>query len=256
VALGGGAYAANGGLTGKQKKEVEKIAKKVAKPGPAGKQGPAGAAGPSGAKGDAGAAGAAGAGGKGLAVATLTPGQGGCTEGGVSVEVEGSGSKKSVCNGEEGFEGEPGPAGSPWVAGGTLPSGKTETGTVSAGQLPKAGFAFVPISFPIPLAQQVAVNFVPAGMANPPAQCPSGSWEFEQTLKPEAAPGNLCIYETGFGFGFTFQTVENPELGGPEGIENPDTHVEELLSGKTGAVLEFEGLEGGTMRGVWAVTAG
>lgn len=53
-AMLGGAYAA-GALTGKQKKEVEKIAKKYAgKPGAAGAQGSAGAAG---AKGDTGAAG-------------------------------------------------------------------------------------------------------------------------------------------------------------------------------------------------------
>jgi collagen triple helix repeat protein len=54
----GGAYAAGGGLSGKQKKEVTKIAKKYAgKPGPAGPAGPAGPKGEPGAKGDKGAAG-------------------------------------------------------------------------------------------------------------------------------------------------------------------------------------------------------
>jgi hypothetical protein len=56
VALSGGAYAASGGgLTGKQKKEVEKIAKKFAgKPGPAGANGTNGANGANGTNGAAG----------------------------------------------------------------------------------------------------------------------------------------------------------------------------------------------------------
>ncbi|HVW46168.1 MAG TPA: hypothetical protein VHA76_03880 [Solirubrobacterales bacterium] len=55
AALGGGAYAAKGGLTGPQKKAVEKIAKKDAgKPGAAGAQGPKGDPGPQGPKGDRG----------------------------------------------------------------------------------------------------------------------------------------------------------------------------------------------------------
>jgi hypothetical protein len=261
AALGGGAYAANGALTGKQKKEVEKIAKKVAKPGPEGKQGPAGTAGSTGAKGDAGVkgdagangdAGSAGAAGKGVVVASLNPGQGTppCAEGGVSVEVEGSGAKKSICNGEEGPDGPKGSEGSPWVDGGTLPTGKTETGSWASGQLPKAGAVLVPISFPIPLSEKVAVHFIPQGMENPPTTvCPSGSWEFEKTIKPEAAPGNLCVYETG-GFGFTYSQAENAETGAIEEFDGTDE-----ASGKTGAVLGFTGVEFASARGVWAVTA-
>ena len=50
-AMVGGAYAAKGALTGKQKKEVEKIAKKYAgKPGAQGPQGAAGLVGPKGAQ--------------------------------------------------------------------------------------------------------------------------------------------------------------------------------------------------------------
>ena len=50
-AMVGGAYAAKGALTGKQKKEVTKIAKKYAgKPGAQGPQGPAGLVGPKGAQ--------------------------------------------------------------------------------------------------------------------------------------------------------------------------------------------------------------
>ena len=61
AALGGGAYAAQAGLSGKQKKEVEKIAKKFSgQPGSIGAPGPKGdpgIAGPQGASGDAGSAG-------------------------------------------------------------------------------------------------------------------------------------------------------------------------------------------------------
>jgi hypothetical protein len=77
LACTGAAFAA-GGLTGPQKKEVGKIAAKVAKkdagkPGPAGKTGPVGPAGP------AGAAGAAGPAGSAAAYATVAPSTSGVT---------------------------------------------------------------------------------------------------------------------------------------------------------------------------------
>jgi hypothetical protein len=56
----GGAYAASGGLTGKQKKEVKSIAKSFQGTGPAGAPGAAGPAGPGGAKGATGKTGDAG----------------------------------------------------------------------------------------------------------------------------------------------------------------------------------------------------
>jgi collagen type VII alpha len=58
AALGGGAYAASGGLNAKQKTEVTKIAKRFA--GRTGAQGPRGNAGPAGAKGNTGSPGAPG----------------------------------------------------------------------------------------------------------------------------------------------------------------------------------------------------
>jgi hypothetical protein len=65
AALGGSALAAGGALTGKQKKEVEKIAKKYAgKPGVAGAAGPAGTAGGTGPAGTAGKTGKEGPEGK------------------------------------------------------------------------------------------------------------------------------------------------------------------------------------------------
>jgi hypothetical protein len=113
AALGGGAYAASGGLSGKQKKEVEKIAKKYAgKPGPQGATGAPGAKGDAGAKGDNGAPGANGTNG--------APGSNG-TNG---------------TNGTTGFTA-------------TLPKGATETGNWGFSRTEET-LIIAPISFAIP----------------------------------------------------------------------------------------------------------
>ena len=71
--------------------------------------------------------------------------------GGIEYEVASTGESQVVCNGKEG---------SPWTAGGTLPSGKEEKGTwafsVSGGD--DQGHALAPISFPIPLVGEVPEN--------------------------------------------------------------------------------------------------
>lgn len=139
AALGGGAYAASGGLTPKQKKEVEKIAKKYA-----GKPGTTGAAGTTGAKGDSGPAGANGspgnAGSNGVSpVGTKFAGAksgSGCSNGGV--EFTGA-NTTFACNGTTGFTE-------------TLPEGQTETGTFSLSQSSTTEHvALTQISFSIPL---------------------------------------------------------------------------------------------------------
>jgi len=139
VALAGGAYAASGGLTNHQKKEVKKIAKKFAGKrgpkgapgapgvtGPVGPQGPAGPKGDQGLKGDKGDIGPQGIPGEdgenGINGKSVTlasePAGAECAAGGTKVEVEGlPASKKFVCNGKEGEKGEQGEEGSPWVAG-------------------------------------------------------------------------------------------------------------------------------------------
>ena len=112
LAMVGGAYAA-GALSGKQKKEVEKIAKKYAgKTGSAGSQGPAG---PAGAKGDTGTNGKDG-----------TNGTNGT-------------------NGKEGPEGKQGKDGTTGFTE-TLPKGKTETGSEGSGA---GGFADIGGSSPV-----------------------------------------------------------------------------------------------------------
>jgi hypothetical protein len=157
VALGGGAYAASGGLTGKQKKEVEKIAKKYA--GKQGATGATGATGPAGATGPTGSAGP-----KGDTGAKGDPG-------------------------EKGQKGEKGDAGKTGFTE-TLPSGETETGLWSVGGTGAAnaegGFQ-VPISFNIPVAGTYAAHVLLEGEGET-VECPGTAEE------PEAAAGNLCVY--------------------------------------------------------------
>jgi hypothetical protein len=208
LALSGTALAASGALTGKQKKEVEKIAKKFAgKPGatgPQGPQGPAGTKGDTGAKGDTGSAGAPGAAGKSVTAKNALLNE--CADGGTKFEVEGSGKSSIVCNGKEGEEGPEGPEGNPWTADGTLPPGATETGTWGFGGKFTTGIPpIVPIAFSLPLAaplgpanvhlidndgEEVVINegtgvreFKPAAAA-----C-SGT-----VTNPAAGAGNLCVY--------------------------------------------------------------
>ncbi|HEY5942024.1 MAG TPA: hypothetical protein VIT89_04095 [Solirubrobacterales bacterium] len=177
AAMAGGAIAASGALTGKQKKEVEKIAKKYAgKPGAAGAAGPAG---PAGAKGDTGAAGVAGKDG-----ATGPAGSQGAT-------------------GPQGPAGSQGPAGQTGFTE-TLPAGKTETGVWGVGPLapgaapPLAPIKyFFPISFPIPLKTAPEVVIVKPEEESKPG-CPGrGGGTFEEgyvPTTPMADPGKLCIY--------------------------------------------------------------
>lgn len=180
LALGGSALAASGALTGKQRKEVEKIAKKYAgKPGEKGPKGDAGASGANGkdgTNGTNGKDGTNGTNGKSVVTGAVTPGPS-CEEGGAFVEVEGQpASKKNVCNGKEG---------SPWTAGGALPSGKTETG--SWGTILKEGESdTIAFSFTLPIEPAVAPHYVPTGTT---AECPG-----VVAGVPKAEPGHLCVY--------------------------------------------------------------
>jgi hypothetical protein len=256
AALAGGAYAASGALTGKQKKEVEKIAKKSGKPGKTGAQGPAGPvgpvgaagatgpggpAGPAGPKGDNGSTGSPGAPGKSVVTGTEATGTANCGgEGGSWVEVEGSGTKKFACNGAEG---------SPWTAGGTLPSEATETGVwrFVANADP---YQYVPISFPIPLkpADAAAITFEAISAGNPStANCPGNSAE------PKAEPGYLCVYAS------KFETTAG-FFGNPTAAYKPTTdgaEVAGVVSAGTLLFWEEESLPNTEVRssGSFAITA-
>ena len=248
VALSGAAYAASA-LTGKQKKEVEKIAKKYAgKPGPAGAPGPAGPAGAAGAKGENGSNGTNGKdgtdgtdgtdgeNGKSVESIPVATGESGCGgNGGTVLEVEESGEPQEICNG------------SPWTVGGTLPKGKTETGTWSVGtetaENPKS---LAPVSFAIPLASTtgMTVHFInDAGEeeVNSEAIGPKPAACAGDAVSPTALPGNLCVYER----------LRSGGLGSGNGL------TFELANGKSvaGWVLNFFSEPNGFAIGTWAVTA-
>jgi hypothetical protein len=234
-AMTGGAYAANKYLITSTKQISPKVLKALkgaaGKPGaagPAGAQGPQGGPGPQGApgaKGENGANGANGASGtNGVSVTGVAASKGECENGGVKY-TSASGST-AVCNGKNGTTG--------FTA--TLPSEKTETGTVSASY--NAGAAaeevYASVSFPIPLAEPVAAHFV----ASPTTECPGNIGS------PEAKPGNLCVY--GFGSNLTFSTFLN--------LENIKAPTE---TGKFGVLVVFSTEASGTAfaAGSWAVTA-
>jgi len=267
AALGGTALAAKGALTGKQKKEVEKIAKKYAgkpgAPGAAGPQGPAGANGPQGPSGldgengKDGKNGTNGTNGTSVTNTEFSGPQGTCTEGGTKLEGT---STTYACNGKEGEKGEKGDEGSPWTAGGTLPSEETETGswsfgTITAGEVPTVNpleeRLFVPLSFPIPLSAELDAShahFLSKGAAST-TECPGSAGN------PQAAAGNLCVYtgnenqpgtNPSFNFlRFSFNTFIRP--GEPQAGAGAST---------TGALLSMYILEEGAFAfGTWAVTA-
>jgi len=168
-AMLGGAYAASGGLTAKQKKEVKAIAKSFQGTGPAGPAGPAGAAGPAGPagakgdKGDTGSAGGTGPAGKSVVIGETAPGCG--VPNGKTIEVAGEpATKQNICNGQEGEEG------SPWTAGGVLPHEKTEAGAWAISSSGANFFSFrvavAGLSFPLPLPAELDGAHVYVVLAN------------------------------------------------------------------------------------------
>jgi len=174
LALTTGAYAAGGGLTGKQKKEVKKIAQQYA--GKPGAPGAPGAAGPQGPKGEPGAAGDPGTDGK---------------------------------QGPKGDQGEPGEAGACSNANPIckLPPGATVTGNwafyVPAHATGSSGDPVATVTLDYPLQSSLegdppkfrwvgAQSWLDtdAGETYDTEHCPGTS------VEPEAEPGYLCVYAT------------------------------------------------------------
>jgi collagen triple helix repeat protein len=257
-ALVGGAYAANNSSSG-----GKATASAKAKKGPRGPKGATGPAGPAGAQGPAGPAGA-----KGDAGANGSNGAAGATG-------------ATGAKGATGAAGATGPEGSPWTAGGTLPSGQTETGTYaySTGELNSGIVLTVPISLPIPLANPLVegqVHLITAdgskeivenestevGEEITPTGCGSALTPTGTAANPAAAPGNLCVY---------VNKADPPMLGhsGSNYIRDPSQECESFAclvelggpgsgAGVSGARLEAYGASPGRGYwgyGTWAVTA-
>lgn len=259
IALTGGAIAASGGLTAKQKNQVKSIAQAEAKKfaGPAGVQGPQGQPGPAGTKGDKGdqgpegkegkegKTGSPGKNGEGVVVTTIAKDPLKCEEFGgeggaeVRLEKQSAGQGIEVCNGKNG---EKGKDGEPWTPDNVLPPGATETGAYSFnGTTADTEGIRVALSFPIPLGGILSVDHThyvaieeeeclklaepeqAACIAALAASCPG------TPLQPEAASGELCVYESG-AFGRENADFEgifklNPNLAG---------------AGRSGALLIFK----------------
>lgn len=145
--------------------------------------------------------------------------------------------------GLNGAPGAPGPEGSPWTAGGTLPSGETETGTW-AEVFEAEDIASVSFSIPLAAALDGAhVKRVNVGDSIP-GECNDGSGSAPSAANPEADPGFLCVFVGIF---------ENGGKIVAGGLIDPVTG--ESGAGKTGAgvMVGSSGFDFGM--GTFAVTA-
>ena len=205
--------------------------------GSAGPQGPAGANGKDGGPGTEGAQGPAGP--KGATGANGAPGPAG---------AKGAAGPAGP-TGPAGAAGPTGPEGSPWTVDGTLPSGKTETGTWSVNQFELKAFRleFVPISFSIPLkagGQAFYIDATESASKEGPVVTASGCTG--EAADPTAPAGKLCIYAE--------EPEENEKLAFA-----PEPFIKEEFGryGNAGTYIQFIIEAGGTAssRGAWAVTS-
>lgn len=231
-AMAGGAYAAGGGLSGKQKKEVKGIAKheakKFAKQGKRGKQGPAGPAGAAGLPGPRGTQGVPGApgarGDNGAPGTTGAPGAPGAA-------------------GERGLQGPAGPA-CPEEEACYLPPESTETGSWG-GVVPGGQEGLFPISFNLPLEGEAPeAVFVGITQAEKEAGEAAGCPGLERGI-PTAAPGKACVYASILNGTAFFQTFLEP---------SSSAFAEE--AGQAGVMVGIgNGAAESFAFGSWAVTA-
>jgi hypothetical protein len=282
LGLTGAAFAA-GKLTSKQKKEVEKIAKKFQGTGAAGAQGATGAQGPPGAPGANGTDGADGIGttispfsgvgngcseggiivksaspdaaicngkkgttGKSVAIGSEATGTANCEgNGGATVEVSGEAStKKYVCNGAKGATGG--------FGGQSLTPGVTEKGYWSFSTAPGQTKVWAPISFQQQLdeAGGIIAHYV-AGANSADTVCGTGEGGAGGTAaNPKAPSGSLCIWPLNPGSGYPQNASFVGSFGQP--INSPGVTVN-----PTGASLEFTVTNTANPAygaGTWAVT--
>ena len=227
LAMSGGAFAAGKFLITSTKQISPKVLKslqgKAGRAGVAGAQGPAGPAGAVGPQGPAGAPGAVGAKGE--------------------AGPEGK-------EGKAGKEGKVGVAGSPWAVGGTLPSGKTETGEWAFGKVTQAAsleiaVASFPIELPAPMTASTQAHYITPGKTPTEKGLEINVNEEEvpsttclgTAAEPTALPGNLCVYAAAI-----------------EGATIASNYFNAII-GKTGAILGVAAEAGASGQGTWAVTA-
>jgi hypothetical protein len=242
-AMTGGAYAAGKYLITSTKQISPKVLKVLKGKngtnganginGKDGVQGPLGAQGPPGANGTIGTNGTNG---ESVASTPLAVKNKECPEGGS--EFTAGGKHTYACTG------------SPWPAGGTLPSGRTETGVWGVSALPgvvvptSGEFAFSPISFTMPLKAGLSkanVHVIAVGGEGTGGGCPPKS----SVTKPEAEPGNLCIFQQ-LGLNILRVSALSPET------------KEEEEAGPTGTLVQVKPETSGKtvyVYGTWAVTA-
>ncbi|HMJ72397.1 MAG TPA: hypothetical protein VK471_03415 [Solirubrobacterales bacterium] len=250
-AMFGGAYAATN--TGKATSSAKAKKGPRGPRGPAGPAGPAGAqgpAGPAGAKGDKGDSGNAGAAGKNAEAVSFTGSKGPiggvtCNEGGL--EVKSASATTLVCNGKKGA------TGSPWTAGGVLPTEQTETGTYLIGSETGTGtfvgYAQATISFPIPLPAQLASSHTIYN-ADPGTEvdekCESEDHPGNAGVEnPEASPGYLCVFKAAASNMTEAEFVFLRNGGNGEGAGVAGTTLNQAPATEAAARNE----------GTWAVTA-
>lgn len=136
-------------------------------------------------------------------------------------------------DGPEGPVGATGPrglGGDPWTAGGTLPSGKSQSGTWAAATFGSQGTDIAAVSFGFQLLSSPDVHVIGKGFdgIQHSTECPGS------VGVPLAAKGNVCFY-----------TVEN------EGLT-----LLEAFPFTSGTLLKFKGPTfGAAVAGTWAVTA-
>lgn len=244
-AMLGGAYAANNASNGGKATASAKAKKGPRGPkgpkgdtgpaGPAGPQGPAGANGKDGANGSNGSngtPGAPGAPGQSVTTTEILPLEECGEQSGVMLHS--ADGENEVCNGADG---------SPWTVGGTLPSGKTETG-VWAGNVSPVGSGQAPISFPVPLAADIDEAHVRLNDFTTETLDPACDTFVNGTPVPVAGtpipdPGYLCIYKAS---GSATVAGVNKVLFGSGASE-------------VGALVGISGEEDQLAAGEWAVTA-
>jgi hypothetical protein len=144
--------------------------------------------------------------------------------------------------GEKGDKGDKGERGEAGPFPGTLPSGVTIRGTyaIATHQNTAGEFHADAQSFGFTLASAPSPHFIAKG-ATPPAQCPGTA------LNPQAAAGNLCVYEGAQQNQAGTPSLFNPANGAPSSVSTTGFGID-----VTGGASTVENI---LSYGTWAVTA-